>query len=64
MAERKKIYSDSEPGLQNSVQSVQSTVGKTKVNVEGEYKDIFSENIPSSISKKLMKISKLREFFI
>lgn len=46
------------------VHSVQCTVVKTKVNVEGEYKDIFSENIPSSISKTLMKISKLREDFI
>ena len=44
--------------------SVQCTVVKTKVNIKGEYKDIFSENITSSISKTLMKISKLREDFI
>ena len=34
---------------------------KTKIKIEGNYDDIFEEDIPSDISKTLLRISKLRE---
>ena len=40
---------------------VQCPVVKEKVKVQGSYTDIFSEDIPSDISKTLKEISKLRE---
>ena len=45
----------------NQIHSVQCSVVSTKVKIEGNYNDIFKENIPSNISKTLMNISKLRE---
>ena len=41
--------------------SVQCTEVKSKVLVEGTYKDIFKEDIPCDISKTLLRITKLRE---
>ena len=43
--------------------SVQCTEVKTKIVVEGRYEDIFDEDIPSNISKTLLRIDKLREDF-
>ena len=41
--------------------SVECVVVKTNIQIEGDYKDIFSENIPSNISKTLLKISEFRK---
>ena len=41
--------------------SVQCSEVKSKVLVEGTYQDIFMEDIPSDISKTLLRITKLRE---
>lgn len=41
--------------------SVECVVVKTNIQIEGEYKDIFSENIPSNISKTQLKIPELRK---
>ena len=41
--------------------SLQCPEIKAKVKVEGIYKDIFEEDIPSDISKTLLRISKFRE---
>ena len=43
--------------------SVQCIEVKSKVLVEGSYRDIFQEDIPSDISKTLLRITKLREDF-
>ena len=40
---------------------VQCPVVKDTVRVQGAYRDIFSEDIPSNISKTLLEISELRE---
>ena len=45
----------------NQTHSVQCTVVISKTKVEGNYEDIFKENIPTVISKTLLRISKLRE---
>ena len=34
---------------------------KSKTVIEGKYEDIFDEDIPSGISKTLLRIGKLRE---
>ena len=41
--------------------SVQCTVVKSKVKIEGNYDDIFQEDIPRDISQTLFRISQLRE---
>ena len=41
--------------------SVQCSVVKSKVDVKGNYKDIFLDNIPVEIARTLMEITKLRE---
>ena len=41
--------------------SVQCTVVKSKVKIEGNYDDIFQEDIPRDISRTLFRISQLRE---
>ena len=40
---------------------VQCPVIKDNVNIQGVYSDIFNEDIPSDISKTLLKISEFRE---
>ena len=45
----------------NQTHSVQCTVVLSKTKVEGNYEDIFKEDIPPVISKTLLRISKLRE---
>ena len=45
----------------NQTHSVQCTVVKSRVKIDGNYEDIFKEKIPSNISKTLLNISKLRE---
>ena len=47
--------------LDTQVHSVQCSVVKEHVQVEGNYNDIYSENIPSDISRTLLRISKFRE---
>ena len=44
--------------------SLQCTEVKAKTKVEGRYLDIFEEDIPSDISKTLLRISKIREDYI
>ena len=44
--------------------SVQCTVVRSKITVQGNYTDIFKENIPADISQTLLKISELREELI
>ena len=46
------------------VHSTQCPKVITKVKIQGDYKDIFTNDIPSDISKTLLKISKFREEFI
>ena len=41
--------------------SLECNVVKQKINIQGDYSDIFDEHIPSDISNTLLKISKLRE---
>ena len=41
--------------------SVQCNVVQSKVNVKGNYRDIFLDNIPVEIARTLMEITKLRE---
>ena len=41
--------------------SLQCTVVKQKLDIQGVYSDIFDEDIPRDISDTLLKISKLRE---
>ena len=41
--------------------SVQCSVVKSKVDVKGNYNDIFLDNIPVEIARTLMEITKLRE---
>ena len=41
--------------------SLECNVVKQKINIQGDYSDIFGEDIPSDISNTLLKISKLRE---
>ena len=41
--------------------SVQCSVIKSKVDVKGNYSDIFLDNIPVKIARTLMEITKLRE---
>ena len=41
--------------------SVQCNVVKTKINVKGNYRDIFLDDIPVEIARTLMEITKLRE---
>ena len=50
--------------LDTQVHSTQCPIVITKVTIEGDYKDIFTDDIPSDISKTLLKISKFREEFI
>ena len=45
----------------NQTHSVQCPEVTQKVKIEGNYSDIFKEDIPSNISKTLMNITKLRE---
>ena len=50
--------------LDTQAHSLQCPEVKSKITVEGNYKDIFSQNIPRNISKTLMRITELRkEFF-
>ena len=44
--------------------SLQCPVVRDNTQVEGRYQDIFEEDIPSDISKTLLRINKLREDFI
>ena len=44
--------------------SMQCPEVKLKTKIEGHYSDIFSENIPSTISKTLLNIFKLREEYL
>ena len=44
--------------------SVQCPEVRAKVKVEGSYKDIFQDEIPTDISKTLLRINKFREDFI
>ena len=41
--------------------SVQCTVVNGKINVMGNYEDIFNTDIPEDISRTLLRISQLRE---
>ena len=41
--------------------SLESNEVKSKTVIEGKYEDIFDEDIPSGISKTLLRIAKLRE---
>ena len=41
--------------------SVKCNVVKSKINVKGNYSDIFLDNIPLEIVRTLMEITKLRE---
>ena len=41
--------------------TVQCTVVKSRITVQGKYFDIFKENIPTEIVKTLFQISELRE---
>ena len=50
--------------LDSQTHSVQCTVISSKIKIEGNYDDIFKEDIPSDISKTLLKISKIREDII
>ena len=43
------------------VHCVQCPEVKNKLNVEGDYSDIFTESIPTDISRTLLKITNLRE---
>ena len=43
--------------------SLQCHEVKSKIRVEGNYGDIFSKNIPTNISKTLMRITELRKDF-
>ena len=43
------------------IHSVQCTVVKSRITVQGKYFDIFKENIPTEIVKTLLQISELRE---
>jgi hypothetical protein len=45
----------------NQSHSVQCTVVKSRVKIDGNYEDIFKEKIPLNISKTLLNIFKLRE---
>ena len=47
--------------LDTQVHSLQCTVIKENILVEGNYDDIYSENIPQNISKTLLRITKFRE---
>ena len=49
------VHPDTQP------HSLQCTEVQAKIQVKGKYQDIFDEDIPSEISKTLLKISKLRE---
>ena len=46
------------------VHSTQCPEVITKVKIQGDYKDIFTNDIPSDISKTLLKISKFRKEFL
>ena len=47
--------------LDTQALSIQCDKVKEKIEIDGNYMDIFRENIPSNISKTLLRISKLRE---
>ena len=50
--------------LDTQAHSVQCEKVKEEIKIEGNYTDIFKENVPSNISKTLLRISKLREDLI
>ena len=50
--------------LDTQSHATQCPVVKELISVEGDYRRIFSEEIPSDISRTLLKISKLRENLI
>ena len=50
-----KIHADTQE------HSVQCNVVKSKMNVKGNYRDIFLDDIPVEIARTLMEITKLRE---
>ena len=52
-------YCHDEPDSQEH--ALQCTVVAQKIEIVGEYSDIFDEDIPTDISETLMKIIKLRE---
>ena len=45
----------------NQAHSVQCPEVQQRVKIEGNYSEIFKENVPSNISKTLMNITKMRE---
>ena len=47
--------------LDTQALSIQCDKVKENIEIDGNYMDIFRENIPSNISKTLLRISKLRE---
>ena len=44
--------------------SLQCPEVKAKIKVNGSYKDIFEEDIPSEISNTLLRINQFREDFL
>ena len=50
--------------LDTQAHSVQCEKVKQEIKIDGNYTDIFKENVPSNISKTLLRISKLREDLI
>ena len=50
--------------LDTQSHAVQCDKVKESISIEGNYSDIFKENIPTNISKSLHKISKMREGLI
>jgi hypothetical protein len=49
------------PNFKNSYVGIACPVMKTRLTIEGTFRDIFSEDIPQYISKTLLKVSELRE---
>ena len=47
--------------MDTQAHSLQCAKVKTEIKVEGTYNDIFKEKIPSTISKTLFKITKVRK---
>ena len=50
--------------LDTQAHSVQCEKVKEDITIDGNYSDIFKENVPSNISQTLLRISKLRKDLI